>query len=357
MKICFLFAGQGIGGAERSMVRLMAQAHPHPLRCSVILANGDNPALREMLKPLSIPVRVVGPMQLRQLQHIIRADKPDVVYMFGQIRPIPWAIAARRAGVRATVGAERGSGTRRINQIGRRLDKHWLQAYITNSQQTATVLHEQAKIPQDKLFVAYNGIEPVIINVTAAHCLPEMGTPRIVCVANIRPLKGQALLLQAVQRLRAQFPTLKAVLLGRDMTDGAFFEEMARRGLADTFFWTGYVPDVHNYLATADIMALPTVSREGMPTSILEGMRAGLPVIGTRVGGVPELIDHERTGLLVAPGDVDGLTQALQRLLNSAELRHQLGEAGRQHIMQHHTMQSMIEQHLTAFEYALHHSI
>jgi glycosyltransferase involved in cell wall biosynthesis len=101
------------------------------------------------------------------------------------------------------------------------------------------------------------------------------------------------------------------------------------RGLADRVELTGTREDVAQILARADVFVLSSRS-EGMPMSALEAMAAGLPVVATAVGGVPELVVDGETGFLVPPGDAPALSRALDRILGDPDLRRRLGEAGRQ---------------------------
>lgn len=356
-RVCFIFAANGIGGAESSMLRLMRYAHPQQLECSVILTGQPDSKLAQAVAQLPVCCYSVKPLDWSGLSALLRQIQPDVAYLFGQIRTLGWAWAARRAGVPLLVGAERGSGTRWINRLGRRLDKHVLDGYITNSRQTARVMQQQIGIRPDRIFVAYNGLDlappslatpPLATPPLAA--LPQAVDEPIVCVANIRPLKGQIVLLQAVRRLQATYPALRAVLVGEDLTQGRFFQEVEAQGLHDTFRWTGFVADVKPYLAQASIFVLPSLYREGLPTSILEAMWAGLPVVASQVGGVDELVRDGETGWLVPPGEVEILAERLAQLLADAALRRQMGQRAREHVQHHHTMQAMVDGHLHAFQ-------
>lgn len=349
MRVCFVFASPGIGGAERSMARLMQVAHGQEMQCSVILAGPPNPELIALIEPLGIPWQRVGKWAITDLTRAFREYQPDVAYLFGQIRTLWWNLAARRAGVPILIGAERGSGTRWINRWGRRLDHFLLDAYITNSTSAAEVLQNCAGVRSEQTYVIHNGVS---FSTNPPSPVPEnmqLGSPSIVCVANIRPLKGQILLLRVVKRLRQEYPDARAVLVGKDMTDGAFFTEVKALGLDDMFTWTGFVSDVRGFLQHADVFVLPSRYREGMPTSILEAMYAGLPVVGTQVGGVAELITNNKTGYIVMPDDENALFEGLQAILSSPERASEFGRAGRERVVQEFTMEQMVKKHIKVF--------
>src|SRR5262249_18396551 len=153
-------------------------------------------------------------------------------------------------------------------------------------------------IPEEKIFVAYNGIEMTKSNAPAIED-HSLGNPAILCVANISPRKGHLILLRAIKLLRETYPQMRAVLVGRDDTESAFFKEVSELGLDDTYVWKGFVRDTDRYLKRATLMVLPSLWGEGMPTSVLEAMVAELPIIATDVAGVGELIEDGRTGLLI----------------------------------------------------------
>lgn len=350
LRVCFVFASTAIGGAERSMLRLMEESHPQHLHCTVIFAGGENLPFAAALNTLHVPYYRVGKFDTVGIARLFAQIQPHVVYLFGQIRTIPWALAARAVGIRAIVGAERGSGTRWINRLGRSLDKFVLSGYITNSRRTATVLQKTAWIAPQKLHVVYNGIESAT-PASAAVVDQDLGEPTIACVATIRPLKGQIVLLQAIRLLRPAYPHIRAVLLGRDTTNGRFFQEVEEAGLTDTYTWGGFVTDVRSYLEQADVFVLPSLYREGMPTSILEAMAAGVPVIASQVGGVDELVDHQQTGLLVEPGDPEILAQSIDEVLRSQQLRDTLCRGAYDYVVKQRTMANMVAEHVRIFRH------
>jgi glycosyltransferase involved in cell wall biosynthesis len=349
LRVCFVFASGGIGGAERSMARMMAQTHPERLGCSLVLSGTANPEFVKAVEPLGVPCRHVGKLAVRQMTRVFRELAPDVVYMFGRGRTLAWALAARRAGVPAIVGAECSAATQLTDRISRRLDRHLIDGYITNSAFAANSLASVGGVNPEKIHVAHYGVAFQEDTAPPPELGENFGHPSVICVANLRPLKGHKLLLRVIKQLQPQFPELRAVLVGSDVTNGQFFREIDNEGLNDTFTWLGFQPRVRPLLRQADIFVLPTLTREGMPNSMFEAMYEKLPVIGTNVGGVSELVDHGRTGLVVPPRDPDALREALLTLLRSPELRQSYGLAGRARMDEEFTMERMVEKHLDAF--------
>ena len=129
------------------------------------------------------------------------------------------------------------------------------------------------------------------------------------------------------QLLRAQ-PQIKArlVLVGDGPERGPVQQLSAELGAQEYILFAGQVSDPRPYYAAADVLAMPSLS-EGSPLALLEAMAAGLPIVATEVGGVPEMVHHQQNALLVAPRQPAALAQAMQQLLNDTDLAQRLGAA------------------------------
>jgi colanic acid/amylovoran biosynthesis glycosyltransferase len=156
------------------------------------------------------------------------------------------------------------------------------------------------------------------------------GPMRLLCVGRLTPAKGQLLLIQACAELRRLDLDFHLTLVG-DGPDLARLQEAVRRyGLQEQVRFTGPLNQfqVREELGHADAFVLPSLA-EGIPVVLMEAMASGLPCVSSPVMGIPELLVHERSGLLAAPGDVMALTAQLQRLIEDAGLRGRLAAEGR----------------------------
>lgn len=120
-------------------------------------------------------------------------------------------------------------------------------------------------------------------------------------------------------------------------------------GIVQKVSFLGDRSDVPDLLAQSQIFILST-QHEGLPISILEAMRAGLPVVATNVNGIPEEVEHGKTGLLTPPRDVQALAKAMKTLIESPELRQQMGEAGRQKFLREFTVERMVNEIKTVYD-------
>ena len=176
---------------------------------------------------------------------------------------------------------------------------------------------------EETTVVIHNGVDP-------RAALPrrrlDTGPPRIVSVGRLQEPKDPLTLVRALGLLRGR--SFAAVIVGAGPDRPAVAAEVERLGLGRAVELAGARLDVPERLAEADIFVLASRS-EGLPLSILEAMSVGLPVIASRVGGVPEIVVDGETGLLVPPGDPSSLATAIERLLADPALRNRLGDAGR----------------------------
>lgn len=172
-------------------------------------------------------------------------------------------------------------------------------------------------------FVVHNGV-PDVPDVLRAD--PRRWPPRLVVVARFERQKDHVTLLRGLPILHTREWQLD--LVGDGPTRPACERAVANAGLSDRVRFLGEVHDVATRLAGAQMLILPS-RWEGMPLTLLEAMRAGLPVVATDVGGVGEVVLHGVTGLLVPRGEVMPLAAALARLVDDPELRVRFGTAGR----------------------------
>ena len=149
-------------------------------------------------------------------------------------------------------------------------------------------------------------------------------------VARLSPEKGLDVLLRAVARLLEGGTPLRVVLAGEGPLRGRLTRLAARLGIAERVDFRGEVPheQVPAVLAELDVFVMPSRA-EGFGVAALEAQAMELPVVGSRVHGIPDVVEDGRTGLLAPPGDVEALAAAIGRLANDAELRTAMGRAGR----------------------------
>jgi glycosyltransferase involved in cell wall biosynthesis len=168
-------------------------------------------------------------------------------------------------------------------------------------------------------------------------------------VGRLVPQKGLEYFLRAAREVLLDFPNVNFVVIGAG-PDREKLEQMARDlAIEQNVRFTGLCTDMPGAYASMDVFVLASLD-EGMPMAVLEALASKKPVVATSVGAVPRLIIHEKTGFLVAPRDVQGLKQAILRLLNDSALRSQLGNAGEVLVKRNHSHENMAQNYLHVYE-------
>jgi glycosyltransferase involved in cell wall biosynthesis len=160
-------------------------------------------------------------------------------------------------------------------------------------------------------------------------------------VAHLSPEKGLRYLIEAASMIPSVQSRLRFVIVGDGQCRSELETLVQDLDLSDCFHFTGFQDRTVQVTRTFDMFVLPSLS-EGLSSAILTAMACSLPVIATSVGGIPELVKHGVTGLLVPPADPRGLAQAIQHLLDDPEGAFQMGLQGRKRAEEHFTLQRKI---------------
>jgi glycosyltransferase involved in cell wall biosynthesis len=167
------------------------------------------------------------------------------------------------------------------------------------------------------------------------------GAPLVGIVGRIFPIKNHRLFLNAAARVAAEEKAARFVVVG----DGALRQQMEEHanglGIADRVIFTGWRRDLPRIYADLDVLVVSS-NNEGTPVSAIEAMAAGCPVVATRVGGLPDLIDDGETGYLVRRGDADSLGAAVMGLLRDRETARRIGESARARVAERFTIERLV---------------
>lgn len=162
----------------------------------------------------------------------------------------------------------------------------------------------------------------------------------LLCVASLREVKGQTYLIEACRRLLEEGVELVCRLVGDGPYRARLERQIAKAGVGSQILMLGRKTrgEVADLLRKTDVCVAPSVwtqqgDREGIPVALMEAMSCGVAVVASNISGIPELVEHERTGLLVEPGDVAGIADALRRLRADSLLRARLAAAGRSKVL------------------------
>lgn len=185
-----------------------------------------------------------------------------------------------------------------------------------------------------------------------AELRAELGVPTdALLLGNIAQLvehKGQTHLLAAMPEIRAGEPAAHLVLLGEGELEKDLRRQVERLGIEPGITFAGHRPDAARYLPSMDLFVMSSVE-EGLGTSILDAQAAGVPVVATRSGGIPEAVREDVTGLIVPAADPAGLARAVLSLLRDPARRARMGQAGRSWIEERFTADRMVDETLAVY--------
>jgi len=193
------------------------------------------------------------------------------------------------------------------------------------------------RVPSRKVSVIPNGLDVE----TTRPRPPRTRLRKVIVVANLRPEKGHDVLMDAAVDVLRRFPHAHFECVGGGPELQALIARADVRGILRAFTFLGHRDDVPARLAEADIFVLPSRS-EAFPNAVLEAMAAGLPIVASGVGGILELIDNERTGLLVPAGEPQPLADRLSRLMADPPLATRLGDAARDEARARYSFDRMV---------------
>lgn len=225
------------------------------------------------------------------------------------------------------------------------VDRHMLCAKVSEAHHVVTIsnynrqiiLEECGEDWQTKVSVIHCGVD-------TDHFVPNSqrtGIFRIVCVGTLHEVKGQTYLIEACRLLARIGVEFTCHIVGDGPDRSMLSEQIASARISGQVILEGAMTrtQVADLLSRAHVLVAPSVptrsgQREGIPVVLMEAMSSEIPVVASRLSGIPELVDDGRSGLLVAPRDAPSLAEAIQRLANDPHLRAQLGRAGRVRVLQ-----------------------
>lgn len=357
VRVLYVHGITEVGGAERDLLSLLA--HLDRAKFEPLVALPDRGPLFDLLRARGVEVTVTpvpawrkvrslfdrGPA-LFKLWRLIRSRKVALIHANDF-----WYIslaqrAAAWAGIPAVAHVRQEIEPRRVRQY-RMGTVDRLLTVSERIRETAL----QAGLSSERVQTCYSGIDPDRMVKTAegasvrAHHGLDGRTFLVGTVANLFPRKGYEHLIRALHLVRQELAGLGCLIVGEgDAAYRAQLEALAHSlGLADRVVFAGFQPDVYPYLAAMDLFVLPSVM-EGFGIALLEAMAMGLPVVATKVGGVPEVVEEGVTGLLVPPAVPASLARAILTLAETPALRRTLGEAGAKRVRERFHVVKMARQ-------------
>lgn len=333
-----IIADSSLTGAPRHLLTLLSGIDRNKFVVSVILPEGE---LVSELKKIKIPVFTV-PMKGKSdlvasssIKKIIKKYEPDIIHTHGQRAGLLGRLAVRDLPVTRIHTEHTYTSNFKLDnsllhwshlRAMAMLDR-WTHKTIAVSNAVKTFLISAGITKADKVLTIYNGIESQISKISAQQIKEfksQFGLTSsdlvIGTVGSLNKHKDTATLIRAFSTMIKKWPHLKLLLIGRGELQPQLKNLVKKLGISERVIFAGSMKDIDTAMSVFNIFILPSRS-EAFGLTILEAMRANIPVIASRVGGIPEIITHNYNGMLVEHGDPKKLASAIMKLLNDKKLQ------------------------------------
>jgi len=324
----------GISGSENHLLLLLPALRERGFDVRFVMLHGGEPGAHEFASRLveaGVPVeelvlrRALSPVALARLTRIVRRERPQILHthlVHADFHALP---AGRLARVPVLVSTKHGFNPFRDGRVfaladravGRLADVH-----IAISAGLARYLAEREGFDEAGFEIVHYGIKP------GEAPPPLRGAPRLAIVGRLIPIKGHDVLLRALASVSRDLPAVTLEIVGDGPLEAELRSTAAALGLDGAVTFAGRVSPVAPAFEAAQIVVVPSFG-EGFGMVALEAMERGRPVVASAVGGLPEIVDDGRTGLLVPPGDADALAGAIRELASDPARAAAMGAAGR----------------------------
>lgn len=358
-RVLYLITKTNFGGAQRYVHDLALKAHVAGYQV-LVAGGGDGELLTRLsttgiqtvsIQSLGRDVHLLNELKaFFEIWSLMRRFKPDVVHLNSSKAGIA-ALAARLSGVRTILFTVHGWAWNEDRPLYQKIliaVMYFFTCVLCHK--IIAVSHAAAKqarflpIRKKNLIVIHNGVGalPLLSRSEARKTLLPESTHTfwVGVIAELHPIKGLPTLIEAYEHFAPDFPRSELVLLGEGQQRSRLERQIRLEGVSGTTHLLGYIEHADTYLSAFDVFVLPSRS-EGLPYVLLEAGKAGVPVIATQVGGIPEIIEDGMTGLLVPYGDRSALTEALESLGRNEALRNELGARLKMKIDQDFSLERM----------------
>ncbi len=361
MVVAHVLSSLAIGGGERVALELAGGQTDASHRVIVVSLAPDGPdgPLGEAFDARGVPVRRVAkrpgldPTLALRLAALFRREGVRVVHTHNRLPLVYGAAAGRMAGavvIHTRHGPGRGTTGQRVLWRGA---GRLLHAYVAVSPELLDLAKALRACNPAKLRVIENGIDVDRFDTSpdARRAAREaLGLPQdafvIGAVGRLSPEKEFPWLVRTSAPLLG--PDVRLVIVGGGAQEAAVRAQVSQHQVEPFVLLPGARNDVPRYVAAMDVFALSS-SMEGLPLAVLEAMAAGLPVVATAVGGLPNLIDDGQTGFLVPPGDENAMRDRLRALRADPALARAVGQRGRALARARYSRDQMVHRYLTLY--------
>ena len=338
---------------------LVTGLHDQGIEVDVMIPSGSAciPAFRK--KGIRVipdhPTKKFSLKSIFQIRREIRSRKYHIIHLFNTKAIVNGSLAA--LGLPVKVIAYRGAAgmywydpTAWLSHLNPRIDY-----LICNSLYVRQHMRKQLLFRPGKAVMIHKGMDLSWFNQVIPLSRQEIGIPEhailIGCVANVRRIKGVPFLIRATHHLDPELP-VHLLLIGSDMDSAANLRLIESSPFRDRIHILGFRSDVYEVIAACDIYIQPSLS-ESLSRSVMEAMCLGIPCIVSDIGGLVELVEHEKSGLVVKRGNATAIAQAITKMASNPELRKAYARVGIHRMKQVFSVANMVKHTRKLYEEAV----
>lgn len=367
IKILYVITKGNWGGAQRYVYDLAT--HLPTERFEVKVAYGSGTELAAKLAQVNVPSLSIPTLDrdinlgadwrvFRELVNLFKRERPDVVHLNSAKIGGLGALAARLVGIPKIIFTAHGwTFKEQRSWLATQVIKFLSWLTIVLSHHTIVIAESEKKLVQNwlgvtaKLVQIYNGLEPAKF-LSRANAREQLNNKLplkfsddnmlIGTIAELHRNKGLGYAVAAMEEVKVTHPNVRLLIIGNGEERANLEREIVTKGVSKYVFLTGAIDRAATLLPAFDIFVLPSI-KEGLPYVLLEAGAAGLPTVSTTVGGVPEIVHNNVSGLVVPPRQSKALAKALRQLLDNPDQRQLFGNHLKQQVLEQFSLQNMLE--------------
>ncbi|HVX91536.1 MAG TPA: glycosyltransferase, partial [Candidatus Paceibacterota bacterium] len=370
-KILFVITQSEMGGAQMFLLQLLTHLRRDAYDLTIAVGSDGDGSFSHALSGIGITPLIIKSLKrdpnllsdiraIYELRDIINSLQPATLFLLSSKAGFIGSLAGQLARKRPTVIYRIGGWTfndpwpvwkKQLWKALERTSSPWKDYIIVNNTHDLIQARQFHIEPAKGLELIYNGIEPYgdggLAPETARAKLLELcglsanDTSKIACtIANFYPAKGLETLLEAAALLKNE--NLIFIIIGDGHDRPKLQQKIAALGLQRSVFLPGHLENARQYLPGANVFVLPSL-KEGFPWSVLEAMAAKIPVVATRVGAVPEVLDNGKSGIVVEPSKPTEMKEAILTILHQENLAREMVIQAHQTLVKSFSITSMVE--------------
>jgi len=358
------------GGVERGTVDIAEELSKRGHRMIVVSSGGRLVGALEKagIKHYTLPVHEKSPWTIianvSKLKEIIAVENIDIVHARSRVPALSAFFAVRSLQEHLQYWPTKNKFPVFVTTAHGHYSRHyfsrvmgWSRFVIAVSQAIARHMIDDFAVPEERIFLIHRGIDFTKFTFSLRKDSKE-DSPVLALIGRVTPIKGHVDFIKAVLLLKNRFPKIRAWIVGSVTQDKISYfatlkELISRYRLEKNISFFEEHQDIAKVLEKTDVVVAPSTGQEAFGRVIVEAQAKGRPVVASRVGGIVDIIEDGKTGLLVPPREPAKIQEAVERLLTDRELYNSIVQHARTHAEEHFSLEAMADKTLAVYEKAV----